>query len=634
MLAGHGWQVGWRCQPPHSIVFRAGCGGRSQASGPGWGCSGQQMSRVLALLVLLLVAAVLLGGSLALLVLPARAGPPVEVSSSVVPDEAVAGSHGIQVFETVPVTITAAGFSPRVVTVTTCAPVEWTNLTSVNQHIVGGTPQWHTYLPVIGRGGIGAADPGLSDDQSLAWSGLVPANGGKLARTFAIAGTYPYYLADTPDLAGTVVVMNLTNFTTEVNPSSRMVGRSGQTKYIVRVVARGLQPSRVTLTASDAQGGTSFSWSANPVTPTQEAVLTVAAASGAPLGVHQLTITGDDGCLQRTVTTTLNVVETVAADLYLPVIFNDSWPGAGSQWRFGFGVAWAEPVGNYDVALLRAGWYFNWVTDTVPSGPVGLEYMHTVTVKGSRTCASLTPYVMSSPGSWWFIGNEPDRIIYQDDREPDDYASIYHDLYLCIKTQDVTAKVAPGGIVQPTPVRLQYLDMVLQAYRSQYGVQLPADGWNIHNLLLRERSCAVYPDDCWGADIPPGVPAVQGMLYEVQDNDNVTYFQNQIVAFRQWMKRNGYQNVPLIVSEYGISMPADYGFDAQRVIRYMYETFRYLLSAKDCSLGYPADGCRLVQRWGWYSLNDRSNARNGQLFDPTTRQVTVFGLAYRNRPYY
>jgi hypothetical protein len=280
-----------------------------------------------------------------------------------------------------------------------------------------------------------------------------------------------------------------------------------------------------------------------------------------------------------------------------------------------------------------------------PSHPAGLEYLQTVRVGTPPSCAGLAAYVSNNPGSWWFIGNEPDRPSYQDARTPDDYARIYHDLYLCIKAQDATAKVAPGGIVQPTPVRLQYLDMILAAYRSHYGVSLPADGWNIHNMILRERSCQVYPNDCWGAEIPPGVPATQGMLYNVQDNDNMTYFRNQLLAFRQWMKRNGYQNLPLFVSEYGVNMPAEYGFGARRVINYMYATFNYMLNVRDCSLSYAADGCRLVQRWAWYSLNDKmwvpppqctgnDCGFNGNLFDPATGQITVFGLAYRNRPYY
>jgi hypothetical protein len=674
-MSGHrGRKPGWECQASHGSALGAGYGSRLQLPCPGWESRRQLISPTSALPVFLLAAVICLAGSLTLLATPAVAQQPAESAASVGLDGTVAGLVGPQGFDTVPVSITAAGFTPRVVTVTTCTPVEWTNLTAVTQRIVAGAVLWRVHLPVIGvavsqrrphlpviaKGGVPLADEGNgrnvggpTDDErlpgvlSVNWGGLVPASGGKLARTFASLGTYPYHLDASPKPTGTVVVMNLTNFSIEVEPSSQMVGRSGRVsaKYIVRVVDRGSQATRVTLSAADAQGGTSFSWSANPVTPTREVVLTVTAAGGTPLGVHQLTITGTDGCLQRSVTTTLNVVETVATDLYLPVTANDAWPGGGSQWRFGFGVVLERgATQGYDVGMLRAGWYLDWGVSMNPPRLAGLEYVQVVRVRVPPSCSVLRPYVWNNPGSWWFIGSEPDQA-NNDNAFPDEYARIYHDLYWCIKSVEPQAKVSPGGIVQPTALRLQYLDMVLAAYRNRYGASLPADGWNIHNHAFLERSCEAHPERCWGCQIPPGVPATEGANYGIQDNDSITIFKSHVVAFRQWMKRNGYQNMPLFISEYGITMPAEYGFGTQRVIDYMYATFQYMLGAQDCNLGYAADGCRLVQRWNWWSLNDWMYVAppqctgvgcgsNGNLFDSLTRQITAFGLAYRNRPNY
>ncbi|MGC8878577.1 MAG: hypothetical protein ACP5R2_05085 [Anaerolineae bacterium] len=339
------------------------------------------------------------------------------------------------------------------------------------------------------------------------------------------------------------------------------------------------------------------------------------------------------------------IAATRVVTLYLPIISND-WPGSRSQWRFGFDVHIGRgQVTDYEVGLLRAGWYYDVTMRLNPAKPAGLEYMQTVRVAYPPQCVDLAPYVQNNRGSWWLIGNEPDRPTYQDAVPPDRYAGAYHDLYHCIKSYDSSAKVAAGGIVQPTPLRLKYLSMILESYCSRYRTKLPTDGWNIHNMILRERSCKYYPNDCWGAEVPTGLPDKQGMLYTIQDNDNMTYFKKQIEDMRRWMKQNGYQNMPLIVSEYGVNMPSMYGFDEQRVIRYMYNTFQYLLNARDCSLGYVQDGCRLVQRWAWYSLNDQMYVPppactgndcgfNGNLFDPRTRKITAFGLAYRNRPYY
>lgn len=125
------------------------------------------------------------------------------------------------------------------------------------------------------------------------------------------------------------------------------------------------------------------------------------------------------------------------------------------------------------------------------------------------------------------------------------------------------------------------------------------------------------------------------MLYEIQDNDNIQIFQQQIFAFRQWMADHGERDKPLIVSEYGILMPDIYGFDHDRVRDFMYATFDFFLTATDDELGYPADGNRLVQAWAWYSLDDQmydpqtGERFNGNLFDPETRDITPFGLDYR-----
>ncbi len=71
----------------------------------------------------------------------------------------------------------------------------------------------------------------------------------------------------------------------------------------------------------------------------------------------------------------------------------------------------------------------------------------------------LGPVVEANPGVIWLIGNEPD-CIWQDNVRPEEYARIYHDLYAFIKSRDASSQVAAGGIVQPTPLRLEYLNRV------------------------------------------------------------------------------------------------------------------------------------------------------------------------------
>ena len=226
----------------------------------------------------------------------------------------------------------------------------------------------------------------------------------------------------------------------------------------------------------------------------------------------------------------------------------------------------------------------------------------------------------ANPGSTWLIGNEPD-VMWQDNTTPERYAELYHKLYQGLKSADPTCHVAIGGISQPTPLRLAYLDRVLSAYQARYAEPMPVDVWNIHNFILREER------DSWGVDIPPGLDADAGLLYEIQDHDDLQAFQGQILAFRRWMAERGQRDRPLLISEYGILMPEDFGFDATRVRAFMYATFDYFLTASDDALGYPADDNRLVQWWAWYSLGDTLYPTSN-LFDPVSKTITPLGVAF------
>lgn len=313
-------------------------------------------------------------------------------------------------------------------------------------------------------------------------------------------------------------------------------------------------------------------------------------------------------------------------------------------------------IGSYPVQPLRIGWYLDYQATQTPNPPGDIEYYPMIRLersgdsynysiylnRASTTDAELGAVIAAHPGVYWFIGNEPDRLQYQDDLEPQVYAEAYHDLYQRIKGQDPTAQIVAGTIVQPTPVRLQYLNQVLLAYHKQYGERMPVDVWAFHNFILNEASCThyatVYPDRpdlvdsiCWGADIPPGIDDVtDGLRIDVQDNDDIELFKQQVVAFRTWLAERGYRDTPVFLSEFGVLMPEGLfspDFDAERVNRFMDESFDFLLSATDPEIGLPADGNRLVQRFAWYSVNDKIN-HNGYLFDldkPVAASRTAFG---------
>lgn len=300
--------------------------------------------------------------------------------------------------------------------------------------------------------------------------------------------------------------------------------------------------------------------------------------------------------------------------------------------RFGVNVQ-GDPT-TLDVAALRMGWYLNYGAWENAPRPNGVTYTPVINLsqvgnddydyapKGSELLA----VIAGNPGATWYIGNEPDRRHFQNDLLPHLYARAFHELYYLIKGADPTAHVIAGTIVQPTPVRLLYLDMVLNSYREEFGERLPADGWSVHNFILNEVSCDYDPGNCWGAEIPPGIDWPYGEIVGIDDNDDMNRFVERIWRFRTWMRDRGYAGLPLYVSEYGILMPSEYGFDATRVNDFMNATFDFMRSATDAQLGDPHDEYRLVQKWSWYSSTDTSF--NGWLFHPDTHELSSMGANY------
>lgn len=324
---------------------------------------------------------------------------------------------------------------------------------------------------------------------------------------------------------------------------------------------------------------------------------------------------------------------------YLPAVFRDFCGfGVPARRRFGFGTS-KNPVEEYDVSLLHAGWYVNFGFRADPPSLEGLEYAPTIRLCDPATNSpyyycendyvpgreAIETYAAAHPGTLWIIGNEPDAPI-QDCITPPRYAMLYHELYGIIKGADPSARVAIAGVVQATPLRLRYLDMILQEYQDRYGEMIPVDVWNVHGFILQEDRHS------WGCQIPCGIEDVDtGTLYGIDDHDNMTIFKQQIVAFRQWMKEHGERNKPLIVTEYGILFPLYLGYNEARVESFMLATFDYFVTASDRSYGYPSDCGRLVQGWCWYSLDDSSfegHDSYSHLFDPDTKQITQLGTAY------
>lgn len=292
--------------------------------------------------------------------------------------------------------------------------------------------------------------------------------------------------------------------------------------------------------------------------------------------------------------------------------------------RFGVSGYIEDALPVYELGL-RYGVFLDWLFAATPPLPPDVEYWQMVRTSEDgflHTWDDYLPAVRARPGSVWIIGNEPD-VKWQDNVTFDRYAELYHEAYTTIKAADPTARISPAGVAMSTPLRRAYLDNVLSSYAEKYGEPLPADLWTIHAFTLREER------DSWGVDIPPGMNADSGELYEIEDHDDLDIFAQNIRDFRVWMATNGYQNMPLAVTEFGILLPNDYGFPPEAIAQYMRDTFDILLSLESEAFGYPADDNRLVQQWFWYIVEDVPDYYPvGNLYNSETNELTLLGEAY------
>jgi hypothetical protein len=297
-------------------------------------------------------------------------------------------------------------------------------------------------------------------------------------------------------------------------------------------------------------------------------------------------------------------------------------PAMPSYEKAGFGLStrtdpawWARQLG--------AGWFVDWDTRPWPLNR-RLVFWQMVRTRQDGVSPNIDEILRLAklyPGQVWIIGNEPDNR-WQDNITAEAYAEQYHDLYQDIKMVDPSAKIAIGGVSQPSELRLSYLDRVLAHYQSTYEVKLPVDWWTVHAYVLREERSS------WGADIPPGFTDAKGLIIEPEAHGDLMLFKEQLKRFRNWMKENGYQDVPLAVTEFGILLPDEFGYSPAVTAQYLTETFEWLDTSVDSETGYPDDDYHLVQRWAWFSLAD-DLFPVADLADLNSNHLTAAGEAFQ-----
>jgi hypothetical protein len=307
-----------------------------------------------------------------------------------------------------------------------------------------------------------------------------------------------------------------------------------------------------------------------------------------------------------------------------------------------FGITSPLVSDGYDVASIGVGSYLDWGAVSNPSLPVGVEYIRVLRLRDDiypQTLANLPSWVQANPGSVWVVGNEPDTVYgNQDALIPEVYAARYFDLATIIRDLDPSAMIAFGSIVQPTPIRMRYLDRAWNQLSIEAGSPAAAsalvDLWSIHSFILNEQLGS------WGTGIPPGFEndhADAVVITNFADTHSIDIFQQRIIAFRSWLSSKGEREKPLWITEYGSLFPPidppdgpDYvNVSDQDTASFMLATFDFMLSGADRQIGHPGDGNQLVQRWFWYSLNEYRYIFGGSIFDPDNEKIlTVVGNAF------
>jgi len=216
-------------------------------------------------------------------------------------------------------------------------------------------------------------------------------------------------------------------------------------------------------------------------------------------------------------------------------------PAAGVTWLGG--AEWAPHIATLGADAVHHWNYTKWQADA--AGATGLTYYPAVWGCGATGnvwdrvgAAELAAFATRYPGRAWLIFNEPE-LKGQANCLPEQGAQAYRVIYPAIKLADPTSRVFCCGTTT-----WKWTASFLRAYVELYDELPKIDGFHFH--LYR------YGDYDWQAAT------------------------NELDAFRQWqqaVKWNGAgrwgENLPVILSEWGVLPEAGLGNDPQGIADYL-----------------------------------------------------------------
>ena len=232
-------------------------------------------------------------------------------------------------------------------------------------------------------------------------------------------------------------------------------------------------------------------------------------------------------------------------------------------------------------------------------------------------------------GTYVWVGNE---LGWDDRRDPTTFATQYKSWYDCIKAVNPNLLVFPGAnpghmtfhywdtrvpyweipndprgrwSVDDRPTVREYYDFVLEDYQRIHGEKLPADGFVFH---------------AYGAG--GGVSWL-----------DVDHVKESVRQSRIFMKDHGYQDLPMVIKEFGFLAPEG---TQQEMNQSMVAMHEMMLHYRDQSLGNPLDNHRMVQRFTWFIAKSNEDSGWSQtafihcVDCGVDRQVTPLGQAFKN----
>lgn len=309
---------------------------------------------------------------------------------------------------------------------------------------------------------------------------------------------------------------------------------------------------------------------------------------------------------------------------------------------------------------LQAGWYYDWSDGKGslggPFNEYNLTYMPLVGGYNNgfpqSSCQNLKRQVGSNPNKYpdntlWTVGNE---IGWDDNRDPNTYASDFNNWYQCLKSINPTYQVGTGAMLLnfklPQNSANPQLICVPSTYQAVEGDKTYYSGNTFFKnfISILKNSYHIKPDSVIIHVYTACNPANGQGGYGFGNWARIDLFKEYVKTYRQLMMENGLRDRDMIIKESG---PL-YGSDIDKVVGrtlnrqekmnwmvgYMNETIQFLMTETSNETGQIYDGNRLVQKWAWFPFSgfewvDGPDTYNYMaLYDKYTRVKTQLGIRY------